>query len=307
MTEAKKTVLLGGGTGLIGSRLSQLLSNSGYEVLLLSRRAQPNAPFPTYTWNVEKGSIDNEAVQRADYIINLAGAGIADRPWTAARKQLIIDSRVQSTQLLLRACAAVNKTPAAFLSSSAIGIYGNTGNRWVQEDDPPGKGFLAESCIIWEKAIDEAAAAGIRTVGLRIGVVLSTRGGALEKFLIPLRFRVAGYFGDGSMWYSWIHIDDVCRMFLFALENEDLRGYYNAVAPHPVTNKELIEQLVRAYGKPVLIAPAPAFALRLTMGEMADVVLNSNRISADKIQTDGFQFEFPELLPALQDLLARQI
>ncbi len=307
MNHHSKTVLIGGGTGLIGNRLSVLLRDKGYRVLHLSRQANPSATFPAFAWNPAEGTIDEDAVQQADYVINLAGAGIADKPWTAARKQLIIESRVQSTRLLLQTFQKTGKQPLAFISSAAMGIYGDTGDREVVESDPPGTGFLAESCMAWEQAINEVAAAGIRTVGLRISIVLSTQGGALAKLILPIRFHAGAYFGDGQQWYSWIHLDDVSRMFVFAIENDHLNGYYNASTPNPVRNKDFTQQIIRAMRKWAVVAPAPAFALRAAMGEMADVILNSNRLRADKIAQSGFQFDFPTLDGALSDLIARKI
>ncbi len=301
------TVLIAGGTGLIGMRLSELLRENGYEVLHLSRKEDKNAAFPAYRWDVEKGEIDESAVAKSDYVINLAGAGIADKPWTEARKRLIIESRTQSARLLLATFQKLNKKPAAYLSGAAIGYYGNRGDEWMEETEKPGTGFLSESCILWEKAIQEVMNSGIRTVALRIGIVLSTRGGALEKMMLPLQLLTATYFGDGKQWYSWIHIDDVCRMFLFAIQKESMQGFYNAVAPTPLRNKAFTQALVIASGKPALLLPAPAFALRLALGEMADTILGSTKVSAKKIQDAGFAFNFPTIEVALKDLFKKKI
>ncbi len=301
------TVLLAGGSGLIGSRLGQLLREGGHEVLLLSRRPRPGGPFPAFQWDPVKQTIDDEAVRRADYVINLAGASIAGKPWTSGRKQLIIDSRVDSARLLLSAFERLAHRPAAYISSSAIGYYGDRGEDWVDESSPPGKGFLPESCIAWEKAIGAVARAGIRTVAIRIGIVLSARGGAMAKMLMPFRFGGGAYFGDGSQWYSWIHIDDLCRLFIKAMEDGSMKGAYNGAAPYPVTNKELAEALKKALGKAALLVPAPALFLRLAMGEMADVVLHSTRVSSEKIEAAGFEFLFPTLEAALPDLLEREV
>lgn len=298
------TILIAGGTGLIGKRLSQYLVNAGHSVRHLSRKAQPNAPIPTYAWDPSTGQIDTLALEGVEIIINLAGAGIADKPWTKARKEVITSSRVQSA-LLLRDAILKMKTdrPALYISSAAIGYYGDRQSEWMTEESKPGIGFLTESCVAWENAIQEVAQTGIRTVALRIGIVLSKQGGVLPKLLLPTQFGVAPYFGQGQQWYSWIHIDDLCSMFLYAIENKSITGTYNACAPQPVTNKEFMECIVRATKRAALVFPAPAFLLRLGMGEMADTVLYSTRVNVDKIQHNGFSFRYPYLEQALKSLL----
>lgn len=301
-------ILIAGGTGLLGMRLSHLLKEKGHQVFHLSRKQNLNATFPAYQWDLEKQFIDPAVMEKAEVIINLAGAGVADARWTDARKQLIIDSRVDSA-LLLKSFIENKKTPArTYISASAVGYYGNRGNQLLKETDPPGEeGFLAESVIAWEKAIDQVAETGIRTVAFRIGIVLSTKGGALEKMLLPFNFFNGTYFGDGSMYYSWIHIDDIANMFIEAVDNEAYSGYYNGVGPHPATNKEIILACKKALGKPAIILPAPAIVLRTAMGEMADMILDSTRVSSEKIERAGFRFQFPELMPAIKDLLARKL
>lgn len=306
------TILIAGGSGLVGMHLSQMLQAAGHKVLHLSRRRtdsyRDNAQFPAYAWDLEKMTIDQEAVDQADFIINLAGAGIADKRWTDERKRLIISSRVDSTLLLK---AAIKRRPAplqAFISASAVGFYGSRGDNLMTEEDPAGKdSFLAESVTAWEEAVDKIAATGLRTVKIRIGIVLSTQGGALQKMLIPSHFFTATYFGDGQQWMSWIHLDDICRIFLEAMDNERMSGVYNGVAPHPFRNQDFTVELKTALGKPAILLPAPAFALRAAMGEMADVVLDSTRVSSKKMESTGFKFLFPDLQPALQDLLRRKI
>ncbi len=305
---SNKTVLIGGGTGLVGSRLSELLEAKNYEVLHLSRKAKPDARFPAYAWDLKNKTIDEEAIQKADYIINLAGAGIVDKRWTASRKKVIIDSRVDGTLLLKNAFQKAGKTPKAFVSASAIGYYGNTGEDLVTEETPPADNrFLSQSCVAWEKAIDEVKATGWRTARLRISIVLSTKGGALEKIMLPLKANIGGYFADGQQWYSWIHIDDICNLFIHAVENEDVSGTFNAAAPYPERNKPFTQKVASAMNKTAILAPAPAFAMRLAMGEMADTILNSNRISSEKVQATGFEFQFPKLEGAVRDLIARKI
>lgn len=302
------TILIAGGTGLVGQRLSQLLLAEGHTVLHLSRRQRPKATIPTYKWDLDKDYIDEEALVRADYVINLAGAGIADRRWSKSRKKMIISSRVDSSKLLLSSFERLGKRPKAYLSAAAIGYYGDRGAEWVHEDSPPGQsGFLVESCLRWEEAIAEWPKAGYRTLIYRIGIVLSTKGGALPKMITPAKFGVASYFGDGQQYMPWIHIDDLCKMIILGLNNEDMNGVYNGVAPNPVTNQQFMETLCKAVNRPAIMVPAPAFALRLGLGEMADVVLHGSRVSADKIQQQQFKFDYPELLPALKDLLEKKL
>ncbi len=302
------TILIAGGTGLVGKHLSQMLQSAGHTVLHLSRKQDLKAKYPAFAWDLAKKTIDQAAVDRADFIINLAGAGIADERWTPERKRLIISSRVDST-LLLKAAIERRPTPLkAFISASAIGFYGSRGEQLLTESDEAGtNSFLAESVSKWEQAIEKIAETGLRTVVIRIGVVLSTKGGALEKMLIPFRFFNATYFGNGQQWMSWVHIDDICRMFIQAIENEQFSGIYNGVAPHPFRNKDLVCELKKAIGGLAIMLPAPEFVLRVAMGEMADVVFDSTRVSSKKIEATGFKFLFPDLLPALKDLLRRKI
>jgi uncharacterized protein (TIGR01777 family) len=308
MNNRMPNVLIAGGSGLVGSRLSQLLSESGYQVRHLSRRAPADAPYPTFRWDLDQGWIDESALRDIDFVVNLAGAGVADKRWTTRRKALITSSRTQSARLLGRYIQQMDIVPRAYLSASAIGYYGNSGEKLMKEDDQQGSGFLADSTAAWEAAIEETGRpAGMRVTAFRIGLVLSTRGGALPQLLLPLRFFIGVYFGHGRQWYSWIHIDDLCRMFIWAMESEGLSGKYNAAAPRPMRNKAFTRELIAALGRPALLAPAPVFALRLVLGEMADAVLWSQRISAEKILAAGFTFQFPELRPALEDVLRRRV
>lgn len=299
----QKNVLIAGGSGLVGKRLSELLSEKGYTVSWLSRRASKSGRFPAYQWDLKSGSIDEEAIKNAEYVINLAGTPIADKPWTNKRKNEIIESRTESIRVLNQYFKKI-KYPKAYCSATAIGIYGDQGETWVDETTPPGtKGFLPESCIAWENAYHEINSPDMRSVALRVGIVLSEKGGALEKIAMPFKFFVAGWLGSGKQWYSWIHIDDMCRMFIHAIENDNMKGIYNAVAPNPVTNKTLVQAIKQVLKKPAIMAPVPEFALRMMMGEMADMVLDSSKISSKKIEESGFEFQFPELEGALEDLL----
>ncbi len=295
-----KTILIAGGSGFIGVRLVELLQAQGHHVRLLTRTPRAKNHFG---WEPLAGRIDDAALRDAQVVVNLAGAGIAERRWTPARKQLIVDSRVRSADVLREAFQRLKHFPEAYLAASAIGYYGNSGERWMTEDDPPAdQGFLSTSTVEWEAATERIGALGVRTVALRIGIVLEQAGGALREIIRPLRFGLGAYFADGQAWYSWIHRDDVCRMFLWAMENPRAEGIYNAVAPYPVRNRELVQATARAMGRSALFVPVPAFALRLMLGEMADVVLNSTRISADKILNAGFSFRYPTVEEALQHI-----
>lgn len=301
-----KKILIAGGTGLIGTHLSRLLKNNGYEVTHLSRRANLTAEFPTYAWQPETGVFDKKAFEGADAVINLAGTGIVDKRWSKKRKRDIIDSRTSGNALIANYLRSEKHTIQTYISASAIGFYGNRGDDLMDETAAAGTGFLAESTIAWEKSIAEVAATHVRTVALRIGIVLSPEGGALEKMLIPFRFRLGVYFGNGRQWTSWIHQTDLCNLFIYALENPTMHGTFNAVAPTPLSNFDLTKAIAIAKGGGYLILPAPAFALRLGMGEMADAVLSSTRVSAQKIINQGFTFSFPEALGALKDLFLRK-
>jgi uncharacterized protein len=211
--------------------------------------------------------------------------------------------------LLLKKAILQKKKPVkVYIAASAIGYYGNRGEELLSEEASPGEtGFLPKVVAEWENAIREVATTGVRSVALRTGIVLSPHGGAFEKLLLPFKFFTGTYFGDGRQWYSWIHIDDLCRIFLEAIKNEKMQGFYNAVAPNPVRNKDLILALREAIVKPALITSAPSFALRAVMGEMAEMILDGARVSPQKIVDAGFRFDYPELLPTLRDLLARRV
>lgn len=295
--------LLAGGSGLIGTRLAELLREQGHTVRLLSRHARGEGQF---TWNPATGTLDEAALDGVDYIINLAGAGIADQRWTAARKRELVDSRVQSTRVLTAALKRSGLRPKAWISASAIGYYGNSGEQIMRETDAPvEQSFMVHCCEQWEQVADEVSALGIRTVKMRIGVVLAKEGGALAEFVKPLRFGLGGYFGNGKAWYSWIHLDDISRAFIWALDHPEVSGVFNAVAPHPVRNKALVQATARAMHQPALIVPAPAFVMRLVFGEMSAVILNSNHISAEKIVQAGFKFQYPTLEGALQAIFQK--
>ena len=302
-----KTVLITGGTGLIGQRLSHLLNEYGYKAIHLSRRKNPKAVYPTYTWDIEKQTIDLAALKQADYIVHLAGAGIADKRWTEKQKQLIINSRTQSTQLLQKTLQTHNIKPKAIIAASAIGYYGNRADELLTETAGQGKGFAAEVVEKWETAVQSFNTLAIRTCIFRVGIVLSTKGGALSQMLPSYKVRIGAYFGKGHQYYSWIHIDDLCKLFIKGIEEKEMEGIYNAVAPNPVTNKTLAESISTALNQRSLIMSVPSFALKFLMGEMVELVLNGAKVSAEKVLKTDFYFDFETVIPALEDLVKRKI
>ncbi len=263
----------------------------------LSRKPQQRTFF---LWDVDKQELDPQALEWADAVVHLAGEGVAEKRWTAARKQAILRSRTESTALLRTAIEQATQKPSTFISASAVGFYGfDTGAALVDESSPSGKDFLAEVVLAWEKEVKKIEALPLRCVILRIGIVLDAQGGALAEMLKP---PVAAPLGSGAQWMSWIHVEDLVRLFVFALEKTTLQGIYNAVGPHPATNQQLTKEAAAAKGKAYVGIGVPGFALKLVLGEMAAMVLGGNRVSSQKIQKAGFEFEFPELKRALKDI-----
>lgn len=303
-------ILITGGTGLLGTALTKMLKDEGHKIIILTRaKKSSDDDNITYAlWDVKAQTIDEAAVSTADYIIHLTGANVADKRWTSDRKKEIIESRTQSSALLVKALQLPNKVKAV-ISASAIGWYGADENRSPKkktftEDMRAGKDFLGETCRLWEDSIGPIKEAGKRLVKLRIGIVLSNDGGALPEFKKPLKFGIAGVLGSGKQVISWIHIEDLCRMFIYAMENESMEGAYNAVAPTPVRNKELTILLARKMkGNFFVDMHIPAFVLKTMLGEMSVEVLKSATVSAEKIKAAGFGFLYPEIDTALDNLI----
>lgn len=297
---------------MVGTALTQMLLQQGYHVTILTRSI-PKAPAPAGVqyalWNVKQQTIDPAAVQNADALIHLAGAGVVAQRWTPAYKKEIIDSRVRSSELLVKAIKQHGSRLSTVVSASAIGWYGadEDGNPPFTENMPHAPGFLGDTCKLWEESIQPVTELGKRLAICRIGIVLSNEGGALPEFRKPLQFRVAGILGSGKQMISWIHIADLCRIFMYALENPQVQGVYNAAAPAPVSNATLTHTLARAmYGKAYLPMPVPAFGLKLMMGEMSIEVLKSTCVSAEKIQQAGFSFTYPSIEKAIAALVAEK-
>ncbi|MFN4082608.1 MAG: TIGR01777 family oxidoreductase [Bacteroidia bacterium] len=298
-------VLITGGTGLVGSKLSKMLTNSGYQVFHLTRNPA-KSQYKSYKINVDKNQIDTDWLNEIDYIINLAGAGVADKKWTDSYKQEIYDSRIKLTRIIADLLRQKPNKVKAFISASAIGIYGIHSFEPTLEDTPAAENFLAKVCTDWEYEANKISEAGIRVAILRIGIVLDKNGGFIKAVSTPAKFGLGAALGSGKMITSWIHIEDLCRMFIYAIENQHIQGAYNAVAPNPATNKELTKYICKALNKPFLMPNVPAFALKLAMGEMADMVLSSQNISSKKICDAGFKFKFTNAENAIMDLLNKK-
>lgn len=297
-------VLITGGSGLVGTALTALLLDKGYQVSHLGRSRTSKKDVKSYIWNIREGFVENDALESANIVVHLAGAGIADQRWTDSRKEIILQSRVQSTRLLYTKLAKAEGICETVVAASAIGIYGmDTGDSWLDESSAVGEGFLAEVTSQWEKEIERLNELKLRLVTLRTGIVLSENGGALPKMAKPVRMNVGAVLGSGKQYMSWIHIDDLCRMILMAIENQSLSGVYNAVAPNPQTNETFTRTLAQVLNKSIWLPPVPELALKLAMGEMAQVVTGGNRVSSRKIASSGYQFRYPELTTALQDIL----
>lgn len=293
-------ILITGASGLLGTRLTQLLLERGHTVSHLGRSKRPGS-IPSFTWNVEAGTMDPEALKNIDAVIHLAGAGIADEPWSVKRKREILESRTRSTALLVRELNKRGNDVQVLVSGSAIGFYGMTlTDALFTENDKAGADFLAEVVKAWEHEADLLKEK--RLVKIRTGVVLSKTDGALKEIAQPVRFGFGAPLGTGKQYVSWIHIDDICNMFIKAVEDESMHGPYNGVTG-AVTNRALTQAIAKTLRKPLWLPAVPAFALKLFLGEMSYLVLYGSNVSSAKIRQAGFEFKFDNLGDALADLL----
>lgn len=306
-----KTVLITGGTGLVGKTLTQKLVSKGYKVIVLTRTI-PTKPSESHVefalWNVQQQTIDVRAVQAADVIVHLAGAGVVDKRWTDAYKKEILDSRTTSSHLLIDTLKNNPNKVQTIVSASAIGWYGADTQKGFAftEDDPSDAGFLGVTCKLWEESIEPDSSMGIRLCKLRTGIVLSNNGGALAEFKKPIHLGVAAILGSGHQIVSWIHVDDLCRMFIHAIENQQMNGSYNAAAPTPVTNKTLTITLAKAMkGSFYIPVRVPSFILKIMLGESSVEVLKSTTVSAKKITEAGFTFLYPTIDAAINELVRK--
>ncbi len=304
-----QTVLITGGTGMVGTSLTQLLLSKGYQVIILTRKPQ-TSPISNLTyavWDIAKGTIDPLAFEKADTIVHLAGAGVADKRWSKKRKQEIVDSRVMSGALLVKYLTAHTHQVKTVVTASAIGWYGpDTAESLMNgftETDPVDGAFLGDTCKQWEDSVKPIETLGIRLVTLRIGIVLNKQGGALAEFIKPAKFGLATIFGTGNQMVSWIHQNDLCKMILFGIQTASLKGVYNAVSPDPTSNKDLIIAITKKLRGFYLPIPVPAFVLNIMLGEMSIEILKSAKVSSNKIQEADFKFDYPTLDSALHELL----
>ncbi len=301
-------ILITGSTGLVGSALTQHLQRAGHTVCRLIRpctstQATGNSQGFDVNWNPATGELGGAAVG-ADAVVNLSGASIADGRWTPQRKQLLRSSRIDTTRALVQALAKMSARPRVLISASATGIYGNRGDETLTETSPPGTDFLSEIAKEWESEALKAEALGIRVVRARFGVILSKQGGALPQMMRPFQFFAGGKIGPGKQWLSWITLDDAVAILRLALENANITGPLNVVSPQPVTNADFTTILAAALHRPALF-PAPAFALRLLLGEMADaLLLSSQRSVPAQLQELNHPFLHPDLKSALKAVLA---
>jgi hypothetical protein len=300
MSEVQR-ILITGASGLIGSRLTRALEAAEHIVLQAVRRDARNDR--EVRWIPERGEIEKNKLEGIDGVVHLAGANIAGQRWSHAYKQEIRESRVKGTRVISETIASLDRKPRVFACSSAIGYYGDRGDAVLDESSAPGEGFLPDVCIAWEQSCDAARNAGIRTVCMRTGVVLSTEGGALKSMLLPFKLGAGGVIGNGKQYFSWIELDDIVSAMQFILTNDSLTGPVNLVGPNPVTNREYTKTLGKVLGRPTIL-PMPAFAARLALGEMADeLLLASTRVVPRELERTGFRFAYPQLEPALRHVL----
>lgn len=297
-------VVVTGATGFVGKQLLPLMQEKGWDVAVLTRDAKSAADRLSIhcrriEWSPVSGPPASEIFADADAVINLAGENIAGGLWTTARKQAILQSRVSVTRHLVESFRGLERKPGVFICASAIGIYGNRGSDLLDESSSSSNGFLAEVCQKWETEARRAEELGVRTVMPRIGIVLGLDGGAMQMMLPPFRLGLGGRLGSGDQWMSWIHVRDLARLIIHAVETPSLAGAVNAVSPHPIINKEFTESLASALKLPALL-PVPGFVLKAALGDLAGLLLDSQRVSARKLQESGFKFTYPRITDALK-------
>ena len=297
--------MITGGSGLVGTALTDLLLQKGYHVSHLGR-SPSLGKVKCYRWSVTGNYIDPKALEGVDAIIHLAGESVAEKRWSQSRKKEILESRTKTSELICEILKTQPNQVKVVVSATAVGYYGlSTSDEWYDETCEPGNDFLASVCKAWEASTDPIQALGIRLVKIRVGVVLSNNGGALIQMAQPVKWGFGAALGSGKQWVSWIHITDLCQIFLKAIENETMTGIYNAVAPNPVTNKELNQTIAQALQRPLWLPPVPEFALRILLGEMSQIVLTGARVDCSKVKSAGMTFDFTDANLAVKNLLEK--
>lgn len=301
----KQNVVLTGGTGFIGKKLTRLLLENGFSVSVLSRSVKENSEgISYYKWDVDAGTIDEQAILNADYVIHLAGENIGAKRWTVNRKKAILDSREKSTQLLFSCLHKHNKQLKAFVSASGVGIYGAITDEVIcSETTPAASDFLGTVCQKWEAATNPIRDLGIRTVQIRTGLVLGKGDGVLQQLIPLFKYKLGSAIGSGKQYMPWIHIDDLCRIYLASMLNSEMQGPYNAAINDSTNNTIFSSALAKVFGYTIWLPNVPAFVLQLVLGEMAQLVLKGRRINSDAIEKTGFQFQFTDLEKALRDCI----
>ena len=300
-------VVITGGTGLVGKALTNLLLSKGFEVFVLTRNQKKVIQFTNYSfWDVENEIIDEQLIKTADYIIHLAGEGIADKHWTASRKKQILESRTKPLELIYKVLKNNPNHLKAIVSASGVGYYGAiTSKKVFTETDEAATDFLGKTCVDWENAVDKFTELGGRTVKLRIGIVLAKEGGALPKMMMPFNYGFGSAIGSGKQYVPWISLADLCNMYLFAVENNQLQGSFNAAIEDETTNLKLSKAIAESLNKKIWLPNVPAWLLKMIFGEMANLLLYGSRVSNKKIKDAGFVFKNTDLTSTLKQLLKK--
>lgn len=299
----REIFLITGATGLIGMYLAEKLIEKGYDYIAVStNKRAAEKKLSGYKKILTYNELDLIAGERFKAVINLAGSNLGSKRWTDSAKKDFYDSRINSIESLLKLFEKMEFKPQAFVSASGVDYYGDTGSREMHEDSPPAKSFLGQLTNEWEQAALKAGQFGVRTVVLRTGFVLAKKAEAVKKLLMPLKLFVGGPIGSGSQYVSWIHIDDLAELYIYAAENKNLHGIFNAAAPEPVTNSVLIKEAAKLLHRPAIM-PAPAFMLKAVLGEMSSVVLEGRKAMPDKIIASGFNFRFTNIKDAWKDII----
>ena len=299
----KEKVLITGGSGLVGKELSKLLNSNNYDTAILTRDINKRGSR-TFYWDYENGKLDQEAIEFADIIVHLAGEGIANKRWTKEQKQRIIDSRVKTSNLLLDVIKKSKKKPHTIISASAVGIYGiESSTKVYTEEDKGADDFVADVVKQWESNVDKFESLGIRTIKLRIGIVISKDGGAYQKMVLPVKLGLGSALGSGNQFMPWIYIGDLTEMILFSIRNSNVNSTYNAVAPEYITNYDFMKTIAKALKMPFFMPRVPSFIFKLMLGELSQILLTGLKVSPDKIVSEGFKFKYSKFEDLMKELV----